>query len=177
MLMTYLKPLILEYFSCYGKFGRHYVEFPAKCALQKSHPLTVLNCPMVLLSLTQIFLHSLLFVILSYQLCSYFCSHFIVNTFFNLQVSSKPFPSILCLEICFSLRVHSVTAVLSTHRGRVRSNSSYILWSLSFPSSCKNFSLEVCHLIQLLFFAFHHCCDLLTPWECPSYFENFSLPL
>lgn len=161
--MTYLRPCIFECFSCYGKFDRHYVEIPAKCALQKSHPLTVLNCPMVLLSLTPIFRYSLLFMILSYQACSYICSHFIVNTFFNPQVSSKPFPSFSCLEICFSPRVHPATPVLPTHGGSVRRYSSYLPQSLSFPSSCKNFSFEVCSLIQLLF-AFHHCCDLLTPW-------------
>lgn len=110
--MAHLRPCILECFSCYGKFDRHYVESPAKCALQKSHPLTELNYPMVLLSLTPIFLYSLLFVILFYQICSHLCSHSIVNTFFNPQVSSKPFPSFPWLEICFSPRVHPVTAVL-----------------------------------------------------------------
>lgn len=161
--MTHLRPCILECFSCYRKLDRHHVEFPAKCALQKSHPLTILNYPMVLLSLTPIFLYSLLFVIpflpaLQLFLLSFYCKHI-----FNPQVSSKPFPSFPCLEICFSPRVHPVTAVLPTHRGSVRSNSSYLLQSLSFPSSCKNSSFEVCYLIQLLF-AFNHCCELLTPW-------------
>lgn len=120
--MTHLRPYILECFSCYGKIDQYYVESPAKCALPKSRPLTLLNHPIVLLSLTPIFLYSLLLMIFllalqPFLLCSLELSFHCKYILFYPQISSQN----VYLLGDFSPKVHSITEIIPTPRG----NGSY----------------------------------------------------